>query len=502
VGIGSGAATLPAGARLCFEVMGSRRLPVGRRPGRAAIMFIVHDAILMGLDEAGAVMADAAIAVRDGRIVDVGRSHEVCGRHPDAELVPARGKAVLPGFANVHTHFSLIIAKGIYEDLSPPNAPPFTGGLSRIPVPELDAEEMRAMVRLAALEAIRSGTTAVLEDGSEIATYAADLARTGLRLLLCERVWDKAKGGIGDQGGFETDPAIGRAGIARFEALHRDWHGAEAGRIEVGIAAWAPDMCSPELLRELRALQDARGCIATIHLNQLWGEVAAVEAVRGRLPTEYLADIGFLSERLICAHCRCMAPREETTLGAAHAAVAFNSAIAARRGLSPRIHELEEAGCRIAMGSDNMAEDMVEVMRTGLFMERVRRGDGRQPTPEDALRWATVNGYRAMGIDDAGILAPGQRADFIVVDLERAHLVPHLRPVSTFVHQGQAGDVEAVVVDGRWLMRDGRVLTMDEDAVVARAQAVAKRAWRRLFEQRPDLPWPDGFAWSADGDAA
>jgi cytosine/adenosine deaminase-related metal-dependent hydrolase len=190
-----------------------------------------------------------------------------------------------------------------------------------------------------------------------------------------------------------------------------------------------------------------------------------------------------------------MAPREETVLGAAHAAVAFNSAIAARRGLSPRIHELEEAGCRIAMGSDNMAEDMVEVVRTGLFMERVRCGDGRRPTPEEVMRWATVNGYRAMGIDDAGVLAAGRKADFVLIDLERAHLVPHVRPVSTFVHQGQPGDIEGVVVDGRWIMRDGRVLTLDETAVVQEAQMVAERAWRRLFEQRPDLPWPEGFAW-------
>jgi 5-methylthioadenosine/S-adenosylhomocysteine deaminase len=460
-------------------------------------VFVIHDTTVLGVDEAGGVMGGAAVAVRGDRIVDVGPSGEVLARHADAARVCGRGKAVMPGFANVHTHFSLIIAKGIYEDLSPPNRPPFTSGLSPIPVPDLDEDELRAMVRLAALEAIRSGTTAVLEDGSGIGAYARDLAATGLRLLLCERVWDKAKGGIGDQGGFEVDPAIGHAGIERFEALYRDWHGAEAGRIQVGIAAWAPDMCSPDLLRRLRALQDAKGCIATIHLNQIWGEVAAVEAVRGRLPTEYLADLGFLSDRLICAHCRCMAPHEETTLGAAHAAVAFNSAIAARRGLSPRIHDLEEAGCLIAMGSDNMAEDMVEVMRTGLFMERVRRGDGRQPTPEDALRWATLNGYRAMGIDDAGIVAPGRKADFVLVDMARAHLVPHLRPVSTFVHQGQARDVDGVVVDGRWLMRDGRILTMDEGAVVEEAQQVAERAWRRLFAQRPDLPWLPGIVWTA-----
>ena len=144
-----------------------------------------------------------------------------------------------------------------------------------------------------------------------------------------------------------------------------------------------------------------------------------------------------------------------------------------------------------------MSEDMVEVLRTGLFMERVRRGDGREPSPEEALRWATVNGYRLMGISDGGALVPGNRADLIMIDLRRAHLVPHLRVVSTFVHHGQARDVTDVMVDGRWLLRDGAVLCMDEDAVVARAVEVANASWSRLFASRPDLSRPDGWAWMA-----
>ena len=252
-------------------------------------------------------------------------------------------------------------------------------------------------------------------------------------------------------------------------------------------------MCSPDLLRKLRALQDKLDTVATIHLNQIWGEVSAVEKIRNRKPTEYLADIGFLNDRLICAHCRCMVREEERLLGEAHTNVAFNACIAARRGLSPRIHDLQEFGCNIGMGSDNMAEDMVEVMRTGLFMERVRREDGRQPTPEQAMRWATVNGYRAMGIPDGGSLEQGYKADLIMIDFRRAHLVPRLRVVSTFVHQGQGRDVTDVMVDGQWLMRDGTVLTMDEEATVAEAQLVSESAWARLFVRRPDLKPTPGW---------
>jgi cytosine/adenosine deaminase-related metal-dependent hydrolase len=188
-----------------------------------------------------------------------------------------------------------------------------------------------------------------------------------------------------------------------------------------------------------------------------------------------------------------MTEAEEQILGASGAAVAVNPAIAARRGLAARIDVLERAGCLITLGTDNMAEDMVEVVRTALFMERVRRQDGRRPTPEEALVWATRNGYRALGIPDGGWLTPGNRADLILIDLRKPHLTPALRVVSCFVHQGLASDVESVMVDGRWIMREGRVLTVDEPALLAEADRVARVAWRRLFERRPELARPPGF---------
>ncbi len=454
---------------------------------------LVHDATIVTGDDAGTIHYEAGLAVEGGRIAAIGPTPELLARYPGAERVDGRDRAVLPGLANTHTHLSRVIARGVYEDLSPPHTPPFAGGLAPLPTPELSADEERVMVLLGALEAIRSGTTLTLEESSGIEAYAEALAGTGLRLLVCERAWDRAQASIGQPGPFEVDARLGDAGLARIAALHSRWDGGAEGRVRVGLAAWAPDMCSPVLLGRLRKLQDELGVLATVHLNQIWGEVAAVREQRGVLPTEYLAREGFLSRRMVAAHCRCMTADEERTLGAAGAAVAFNSAIAARRGLSPRIDELERAGCLITLGTDNMAEDMVDVMRTALFMERVRRRDGRQPTPEQVLGWATRNGYRALGVPDGGWLAPGNRADLIVVDLRVPHLTPALRVVSDFVHNGQAGDVQSVMVDGRWIMRDRRVLTLDEPAIVAEATRVARVAWARLFAARPELPRPPGF---------
>jgi 5-methylthioadenosine/S-adenosylhomocysteine deaminase len=454
---------------------------------------LIRKATIVTGDDAGTILYDAALAIESNRIAALGPDSDIAARFPGAEQVDASGRVVFPGFANIHTHLVMTLARGVFEDLSPPHEPPFCGGLSPIPLPDLSPEEQAVMCELGALEAIRSGTTAVLEDAVRIGNYAPQMLATGLRMVLAERCWDRVGGSIGDPTAFVRDTALGEAGLARIEALHRDWDGAGEGRIRVGVSAWAPDMCSPELLRQVRALQQRLDTLCTIHLNQIWGEVAAVQAHHNMLPSEFLDSIGFLHDRLVAAHCRCMAPLEEKILGRNKVHVAFNSAIAARRGLSPRVCEMEQAGCNIAMGTDNMAEDMVEAMRTGLFMERIRRRDGRSPTPEEALRWATRNGYKAMGVADGGWLAPGNLADLIMLRTDRPHLAPFLRAVAVFVHQGQAADIDDVMVDGRWLMRDRRVLTMDEARIVRQAEEVANRAWSRLFAARPDIAIPPGF---------
>jgi 5-methylthioadenosine/S-adenosylhomocysteine deaminase len=461
---------------------------------REAVTIVIHNAVIATVDDRDTLHYGAAIAIDGDRITAIGPSAEILARHPAAEKVDGTGKMVMPGFANVHTHFTMTLARGVFEDLSPPHKPPFSGGLSPIPLPDMTPDERRAMALLGALEALRSGTTLVLEDTNDVDDYAAALAGTGMRFLLSERAYDRVGTSIGDPAPFKLDRALGQRHLRTIEDAHKKWNGKADGRIRIAASAWAPDMCSPELLKDLRALQQQLDTWATIHCNQIWGEVAAVKAHRNRLPTEYLADLGFLHDRLICAHCRCMEPSEEKLLGEAGVTVAFNAAIAARRGLSPRIADLESSGCTIAMGSDNMAEDMVEVLRTGLFMERIRREDGRNPTPEQALRWATRNGYRALGVPDGGWLKAGNKADLIMVDVTGAHMVPVLRAVSTFVHQAQARDVEAVMVDGRWLMKDGKVLAMDEEAVLAEAQRVANTAWPRLFAKRRDLKVPEGFS--------
>jgi cytosine/adenosine deaminase-related metal-dependent hydrolase len=316
------------------------------------------------------------------------------------------------------------------------------------------------------------------------------VAATGLRVVFGQSSSDLEPAGI-REGRFEFSPARGEKTLRAVEDVIARWHGAEKGRLTCLAAAHAPEACSPALLRQVRDLAERRDVGTTIHLDQSQWEVDAVMRVRGLRPAEYLFQQEFLGPRLVAAHCRFMSPSEVALLGRSRAAVSHNAAMAARRAAAPPIAALEAAGCTIAMGSDNMAHDMVEVMRTGLFMERVARQDAEHPQPEDVLHWATRNGSAALGLGgQIGSLEVGKRADLVVVDARRPHLVPALRIVSGFIHNGQAGDVESVMVDGRWLMRDRRVLTIDEADVVARAEAIGQRAWRALVDRYPDVPFP------------
>ena len=453
---------------------------------------VIHHATIVTGDRDPSIHFDAAVAIENDFIAAIGSTDEIMARFPNAEGVDGRGKLVMPGLANCHTHFVRILARGIFEDQNAPNRPPFTRK-GRVPFPALSPEQRAVMARLGVLEALRSGTTAAMDITNNIEDYAEAIVATGLRLVLAEQVSDRAKGArVGEPGVFEADPKLADRGLQRIADLHTKWHGAENGRVTVAVAAHAPDMVSPALLQALRDLREEFDTIATIHLNQYWGEVEVIKKSHGILPTEYLARHGFLHERLVAAHCRCMIPEEEKILGASGASVSFNPVVAARSGNSPRITELEASGCRIALGSDEFTEDMLQVLRSAVLIERLRLKESDRPTPEDAMLWGTVNGYRALNLK-GGSLQVGNKADLIVVSTRRAHLVPMLRPVAVFVYQGQSRDVESAMVDGRWLMRDGKVLSMDEEEVIREADRVGREIWLRYFKDHSDLEMPGGF---------
>ena len=447
---------------------------------------IIKNATIVTGDAGRTVLHDSAIAVDADRITAVGATNDLLASNPGAEQIDGSGKAVFPGLVNCHTHLLATADRGILEDFGFPTT-------LRFPVTTrslLTQEERQVMAVLGALEAIRSGTTCLLEIQTGVQGYAGNLADTGMRLVLADSINDVDESKVRDRV-FEFSDSRLDQGLQRSADLIQQWHGKKDGRVTCFMAPHAPETCSPGLLRRSREMVETHDIGYTIHLSQSTNEVEAVMGTRGVLPTQYLFANGLLGPRLVTAHCRYVNPAEVALLGSAHTAVSNNAAIAARRGAAAPVKEVQAAGCAIGMGSDNMAEDMVEVMRAGLFLERVRRNNQMDPQPEDVLEWATRGGARILGLgDETGTLEVGKKADLFVVDMMRPHLVPTLRIVSSFVHNGQPADITSVMVDGKWVMRDGKVLTVDEADIVQRAEKIGHAVWRRLLSQYPNVPFP------------
>ncbi len=453
---------------------------------------VIRGATIVTCDADQRVIHNGGIAIGDdGLIAAVGRSDEVERAYPNAETVSGRGKAVLPGFFNCHTHLTATLSRGILEDLGFPTILRYPEQAAAL----LSAEEMQVIAVLGAIEGIRSGTTTFFEQGRGVSTYAAQLAATGARFVLGESMQDvtfnviRAGSPLTAASDFSRETA--EQAWQRAVDAYESWHGKADGRLTVYFAPSTADSVSPIMLRRSRELAEERGVGYTIHLSQSKQEVAGVMAAWGVLPTHYLETHEFLGPRLVVAHCRYIDESEVQALGRHGVGVSNNPAIAARRGAAAPALDLEEAGCGIGIGTDNMAEDMVEAVRTGYFAERVRRNDEFKPTPEHVLAWGTIGGARIMGMDNTlGSLEAGKQADLFVTDLRRAHMVPVLRPVSDFVNNAQAADVEAVMVAGEWIMRDRTLLHVDEEDILTRAEEIAHRAWRQLREKHPTVQMP------------
>jgi len=465
-----------------------RRTVQAQGPSNATIVFS-HTTVVATVD---AVHRDVALAVEGDKIVALGPTDQVLETYPRAEVYDGRGKALLPGLINCHAHLAATVARGFNEDYGFPNS----ARLAVQPASLLSKEEATLMVTVGALECIRSGTTTVVENTSGISDSAAALAQTGLRCVFAESVRDRENG----RGPMSAEllaksetprfsPKLRDQGLQRISELFTAWHGAKQGRISVFPAAALAEDASPELLHAVRAFAEKHDLGYTIHLNQSHAEVDFMVRHHGLRPSAFLDKHGFLGPRLFAAHCRYVDDSEIALLGKSGTIVSHQAAMAANRGVIPPIPALREAGCPIANGTDNNTNDMLEVMRVALLTERIRRDDplpGVRPQPEDMLEDATQGGARAVRQGTLlGSLEVGKKADLIVLDTQRVHLVPALRIVSAWIHNGQPSDIESVMVDGQFIMRNRKILTVDEGSIVAHADKVGQRIWTQVQAAGP-----------------
>jgi cytosine/adenosine deaminase-related metal-dependent hydrolase len=356
------------------------------------------------------------------------------------------------------------------------------------------------MVMVAALESIKTGTTTIVENTGNIMRNAEALAGTGLRCVFAESIRDaeNVPGPMRPEGLRDTKEAPRFSAKAREEGMQRindlfsAWHGKNNGRISVFPAAGLAETSSPELLQAVRAFADKHNLGYTIHLSQTTWERDFMKKWHGLTPPAFLDKAGFLGPRLFAAHCRYVDDADIKLLGSRRTIVTHQAIMAGNRGVNPPIAKLRAAGCTIALGTDNNTNDVFRVMKVALITERISRTEdvrpGTRPQPEDMLADAAQGGAAAANQETTiGTLEVGKKADILVVDMMKAYLVPHGRPLSAIIHSGHPTDIESMMVDGQFVMRNHKVLTMDEPAIIAEATKVSKRVWDQVKKAGPIL---------------
>ncbi|MDB5774162.1 MAG: hydrolase [Herbaspirillum sp.] len=437
---------------------------------------LLTDLTIMTVDAAMTVIRNGAIGITGDRLAWIGPEASLPVDATAQRRLALPGRVATPGLVNVHTHTILSMVRGVAEDLG--FAPAYTPGIPH--GHDVTPDEAVALSRLGAVEALLFGSTLINDTYVHTDLTLPAMADLGMRVFACGRIHDADFSLIGD-GRWEYHAAIGRRTLDEAIALAERWHGKLDGRAGVQFSAHAPDTCSDDLLRQIADASAQLRLRVNTHLSQSSKEVAQVKRRSGMTPPQLLEEVGLLNDRLLAAHCIHMDDDDIARCGRAGIHVAHIPKGNATGGTIAPTSRLRRAGARIALGTDNMHADMVEVMRWALTIGRIQEGkvdDFWQP--EDVLRMATIDGARAMGMaDEIGSLETGKRADLVVFDFRRPHLVPCVDPLGNLVHVGQGRDVEHVWVNGVQVVEQSRPLLADVDRIMADAQRASLALWER-----------------------
>jgi 5-methylthioadenosine/S-adenosylhomocysteine deaminase len=415
---------------------------------------LVTGGAVLAADDADTHLPDGAVAIRDGRIVAIGSAAELARGYAPTHTIDAADCLVLPGLVNAHSHLAMNLFRGRADDV---DLQTFLGRLVAAESAMLTADAVTSAVRLAVAESIRAGVTSAADMYwfPEAGLAAADAA--GFRLITGPTFMDVPgpPDGLDFAERLRRAPRFLRDGGARCVTPHSTY------------------TLDPDQLLAVAALAREHGALLHIHAAENPAEVETVRARHGRRPVELLHHLGLLGPRTLLAHAVDLTDHEIELIAASGAGVAHCpiSNLKLASGIA-RVPELLAAGVPMGLGSDGAvsanALELFTPMRTAAVLHRVGADtDARAVGARAAVRMATVEGARAVGIGAlTGSLEVGKAADLIVLDLNRPHLTPRHDPWSTLAYAAGPADVRDTVIDGRVVMRDRRLLTIDEGAAV------------------------------------
>ena len=436
-------------------------------PAPRTVTLIVANGTVVTVDGGRRIIPRGSVAIEGRDIVAVDTADVIAARYRGRDTIDAAGSVVMPGLVNTHTHAPMVLFRGLADDLA------LMDWLQKYIFPAeaktVSPEFVRVGTRLAALEMIESGTTTY----TDMYYFEEEIARAtkaaGLRGVLGETIIQ-----------FPVPDAKTPAeSLARTERFAKEF--ANDDLITPAVAPHAMYTLDGDTLKACRALADRLKIPVIIHLAETNDEVKTSKEKYQATPVAYLESLGFWGPRTLAAHGVHLTTEDIDTLARRHVAVSHNpeSNMKLASGIAP-VEQLRKAHVIVGLGTDGAASnndlDMFEAMRQAAFLHKLLSGDPTSIPAGVALEMATIDGARALGMEQQiGSLEPGKRADLLVVSMASARQTPMYDPVSQIVYVTRGDDVKTTIVNGRILMRDRHVLTLDEPQVLADARAQADK---------------------------
>jgi 5-methylthioadenosine/S-adenosylhomocysteine deaminase len=457
----------PMLSRVCALLVLSGALLSAWQPARRPIPLVVTGGPVVTMDANGRVIDPGAVAIEGRDIIAVDTGEAIAARYAPQETIDATGHVVLPGLINTHTHAPMVLYRGLADDLA------LMEWLQKYIFPAeaktVSPEFVRAGTRLAVLEMIQSGTTAY----ADMYYFEEEIAKAtkegGIRGVLGQTIIE-----------FPVpDAKTPSEGITRATEFIRQWRDDEL--IVPAIAPHSMYTLDTATLKAIRSVADRERAPVITHLAETRDEVKIARDRYKLTPVQFLESIGFWGPRTLAAHGVWLSPADIRVLARRHVGVAHNpeSNMKLASGTAP-VLELRKAGVAVGIGTDGAASnndlDMFEAMRFAGFLHKLKSDDPRALPAMDLLKMATIEGARALGMErEIGSLEPGKRADLIVVSMSGARQTPMYSPVSHLVYVTHGNDVRTTIANGKVLMRDRKMMTLNESAVLDEARSWAAR---------------------------
>jgi 5-methylthioadenosine/S-adenosylhomocysteine deaminase len=444
-------------------IVGSLR---GQSP-KEKVDLIVSGGTVVTMNEARTIQNDGAIAVRGDSIVVVGPRIELESKYQAAQTIDAKGKLVLPGFINGHTHVPMTLFRGLHDDVT------LNDWLYKYIFPaeakNVNEEFVRWGTRLAAAEQIRSGVTTFADMYYFEDAVAEETKAAGMRGVLGETFIDFPA----------PDNKSNAAMLAYTEKFLKRWQGDPL--IQAGPAPHSIYTCSQKTLQDAAALARKYHAPILIHVAEMKKEWEDSEKQNGMSPVQYLDKIGVLGADVLAAHCIFVDETDRKILAKQHVGCVHNpsSNMMIASGVSP-VPEMRAAGIAVGLGTDGPAGsnndlDLMEEMDLAAKLAKISKMDPLALGAKAVVEMATIDGAKALHMEKTiGSLEVGKKADLILIGLDAPNAVPMYDIYAQLAYALKASDVETVVIGGRVVMRDRKLLTVDEPAVIKKAREYKK----------------------------